>query len=67
MLATVGTFLFSKELIVMEHDFWSGLAVLFTFGMVVRKVGPEFGENERKHLDAEIEKLARVRLDEIKR
>merc|ERR1719166_809309 len=52
-LASIGTFLASKEYFVMEHDFYAGIALFIVLGGLVKSVGPDFGEMLDKELDAQ--------------
>lgn len=54
MLGTgILTYLFSKEIYVCEHEFYSGLSLLITSIFVVKKIGP----NIAKYCDKELDKI----------
>jgi len=64
-LASIGTFLASKEFFVMEHDFYVGISLAIVLTAIVKKVGPDFGEMLDKELDAQEKVLKNVRQKEI--
>merc|ERR1719290_681081 len=64
-LASIGTFLASKEFFVMEHDFYAGIALAIVLTGIVKSVGPSFGEMLDKQLDEEERMLKNVRQKEI--
>ena len=66
-LASFGTFLFSKEYMVIEHEFWTGLVAFFVFGQIIRKVSPAVSEMVDKSLDEEAATLKGARLQEIQK
>lgn len=47
------TYLFSKEIYVCEHEFYSGLSLMITIIYFVKKVGPVIG----KYLDKEVDEI----------
>merc|ERR1740131_768886 len=59
-LASIGTFLASKEYFVMEHDFYAGIALFIVLGGVIRSVGPGVTEMLDKQLDEEERMLKNV-------
>merc|ERR1719192_1795381 len=50
-LASIGTFLASKEYFVIEHDFYAGIALFIVLGGVIRSVGPGVSEGLSKQVD----------------
>lgn len=66
-MATFGTFLFSKELYIMEHEFYAGIAMFIVVTGVVKSVGPAFKKVLDAHCDEEEAKLRNYRTDEINR
>ena len=66
-VATVGTFLMSKEYIVMEHDFWTGVSLFIILSTVVTKFGPDAKAYINAEMDAEEAKIKAIRQDEIDR
>lgn len=66
-IASFGTFLLSKEILVMEHEFWCGLALFFVLGQLVKKAGPMTREMVEKDITEQENKLKGARLAEIQR
>ena len=66
-LGSVGTFLFSKEFIVMEHEFFTGIAVFAFLGLLVKNAGPAFGEMIDKDIGDQVAKYSSVRNNELDR
>jgi len=64
-LASIGTFLASKEYFVMEHDFYGGIALAIVLTGVVKNVGPGLKESIEKQLDAEEAMYRSIRQSEI--
>lgn len=66
-LVGMGTYLTSKEIWVLEHEFYCGIAFFAVMGAIVQKVGPGISS----WLDAEVDKetafLANIRQKEIDR
>merc|ERR1719385_276342 len=62
-LASIGTFLVSKEYFVMEHDFYAGIALAIVLGGVIRSVGPGVTEMVNAEMDKD-EAVYRQRLNE---
>jgi len=62
---SVGTFLMSKEIFVVEHDFWVGVGLFIVLSGVYKAINPEFTNWLHKEVDAEEDKLRRIRQDEI--
>merc|ERR1712215_200896 len=52
-LVGVGTFLCSKEIFVMEHDFYVGIGLAVVLSYVVKTVGPDWTASINKGLDEE--------------
>ncbi|GJQ66002.1 hypothetical protein Trydic_g4094 [Trypoxylus dichotomus] len=50
-LITVPSFFFSKEIYVLEHEYYSGLSVLIVFYLAVKKVGPHLAKAIDKGVD----------------
>ncbi|KAJ9588651.1 hypothetical protein L9F63_018064 [Diploptera punctata] len=48
----LSTYLFSKEIYVMEHEFYSGLSLLIMAVIAVKKFGPKLAEYLDKQVDA---------------
>ena len=66
-MATFGTFLFSKEYIVMEHDFWTGVSLFIVLSTAVTKLGPDFKAYVNAEMDKDEAKIKAIRQDEIDR
>lgn len=66
-IATFGTYLVSKEIYVLEHDFYVGLGLLAIGTFAVSKIGPDFGKMINEGLDAHEDGLKAIRQDEIDR
>ena len=66
-MGSVGSFLLSKEIIPLEHEFWTGVAVIGVVSMIISKVGPGVGEALEKEVDADVARLVSIRQDEIDR
>jgi len=66
-LVSIGTYLTSKEIWVLEHEFYCGIALAMVLGGIVNKFGPGIS----KYLDEEVDKntafLASIRQKEIDR
>ena len=65
--ASVGAFLVSKELWVIEHEFYCGVAILIVLGAARRAVGDDVSAFLDKEVDAEEAALKSIRQDEIDR
>ena len=65
--ASVGTFLVSKELWVLEHEFYCGVAIAICLGGIIKSVGPGISAELDKQVDADEAKLKAIRQDEIDR
>merc|ERR1712127_70301 len=64
-LASIGTFLVSKEFFVMEHDFYVGVALALVLGGIVKNAGPGITETVNKSLDEEEAMYRNIRQKEI--
>jgi len=64
-LASIGTFLASKEFFVMEHDFFVGIGLAIVLGGLVKSVGPGFTEMINKEIDQEEAMYKNIRQSEI--
>lgn len=51
LLVTLGTYFVSKEIYVLEHEFYSGVAFLIMWVIGVKKFGPTVA----KYLDSEVD------------
>jgi len=61
----VATFLCSKEIYVMEHDFYVGIAFLICGSIIVKQVGPDVTAMVNKDMDADEAALKAIRQNEI--
>lgn len=52
--ATVGTYLLSKEIYVLEHEYYSGLSILIMAAIISKKLGPGIGEALDKQVDVSL-------------
>ena len=66
-MASVGTFLLSKEIWILDHEFYTGVAMLVVLGGLVNKVGPGFTKAIHDELDADEARYKAIRQDEIDR
>jgi len=64
-LASIGTFLASKEFFVIEHDFYAGIAFFIVMGGIITKVGPGLSEGLSKQVDEEEAMYKSIRQSEI--
>merc|ERR1719295_786766 len=64
-LASIGTFLASKEYFVMEHDFYAGIALFIVLGGVIRSVGPGVTEMVNAEMDKDEAVYKNIRQKEI--
>jgi len=64
-LASIGTFLASKEFFVMEHDFYVGIGLAIVLTGLVKTVGPGFTEMVNKEIDADEAMFKNIRQKEI--
>jgi len=65
--ASVGTFLVSKEIWVLEHEFYCGLGIAIVLGGIIKSQGPAMSAYLDKEVDADELKLKSIRQDEIDR
>jgi len=65
--ASVGAFLVSKELWVLEHEFYCGVTILAVLGAIRKNVGDDFSAYLDKEVDADETALKSIRQDEIDR
>lgn len=66
-LGSVGTYLYSKEILIMDHEFYVGTALFILLFNLNRKFGPDLKEYMFKLADEEEAKLKAIRQDEIDR
>jgi F-type H+-transporting ATPase subunit b len=66
-MASFGTYLLSKEIYVLEHEFYAGLSLFAVWGYGVHKLGPDYTKSINEKLDAEEASLKAIRQDEIDR
>jgi len=64
-LASVGTFLCSKEFFILEHDFYAGVALAIVIFGVVRTAGPGLNDMLEKELTKDEHALKSIRQGEI--
>ena len=65
--ATTLTYLLSKEIWVIEHEFVAGLGQLIFLIGVVKMAGPSYVAEIDKEIDAQEDALRRIRQDEIEK
>ena len=65
--ATFTTYLCSKEIWVLEHEFYAGLGFAVAVGLIMHKVGPGVSAYLDKAVDQEIAELSSIRQKEIDR
>ncbi|KAG5675866.1 hypothetical protein PVAND_005734 [Polypedilum vanderplanki] len=65
-LAGLSTYLFSKEIYVMEHEYYTGLSILIAVVYATKKFGPSVAKSLDKEVDAVEEEWNQGRTDEIK-
>ena len=65
--ASITTFLVSKEIWVIEHEFYCGLAIAICIGGIVKATGADISAALDKAVDAEEAKVKSIRQDEIDR
>lgn len=63
----LSTFLMSKEIWVLEHDFYCGLAMVAVLGTVAKMYGPAIRASMRKDVDEHTAELKAIRQDEVDR
>lgn len=66
-IASVGTFLFSKEWYVIEHDFFAGIALILVWGGFAKLYGQDVGKWIQSEIDKDESQLRSIRQDEIDR
>ena len=64
-LASIGTFLCSKEYFVMEHDFYVGISLAIVLTTLVKKVGPGINEYQEAEQVKEEHALSSIKQNEI--
>jgi F-type H+-transporting ATPase subunit b len=62
----VSTYLVSKEIYVLEHEFYSGLSLALIFIVIIKKYGADIGKFLDKHIDAYEKSLESSRYNKIK-
>jgi len=65
--AGVGTFLCSKEIWVLEHEFYCGIALFVVLSAIIKNVGPAVSAELDKQVDADTARIKAIRQDEIDR
>ena len=65
--AAVGTFLVSKEIWVLEHEFYCGVGMFIVLSGIVKAVGPGVSKFLDAEVDAQEAELRAIRQDEIDR
>jgi len=65
--ASVGSFLLSKEIWVLEHEFYCGVGIFIALSAIIKYAGPGISAELDKAVDAEDAKLKAIRQDEIDR
>lgn len=65
--ASLTCYLTSKEIWVLEHEFYTGLALLVAVSIIVKKTSPFVNEYVNKEMDAEEAELDSIRQKEIDR
>jgi F-type H+-transporting ATPase subunit b len=66
-LATVGTYLVSKEIYVLEHEFYTGIAMFCVMAGFIKVAGPSITEAVNQEMDRSESRLKAIRQDEIDR
>jgi len=66
-VAGLGTYLCSKEIYVLEHEFYTGVAFAVVIGGLIHKIGPMVSDFLDKEVDNQISSLANIRQKEIDR
>lgn len=62
---SVGTYLVSKEIYVLEHEYYNGLALLLMYVFAVKKFGPKLAAYLDKEIDEYNASLEQSRVDEV--
>lgn len=65
--AAVGSFLVSKEIWVLEHEFYCGVGMVIVLAGIIKSVGPGMSAYLDKEVDAQEAQLKAIRQDEIDR
>ena len=65
--AAVGSFLISKEIWVLEHEFYCGVGMLIVLSGIVKAVGPGVSKALDAEVDAQEAELKAIRQNEIDR
>ncbi len=60
-LASFGTFLISKEIYVLEHEFYTGIGLFLVGLTIVKGVGPAFNSYIHSEMDKDEAKLKAIR------
>lgn len=63
--ATLSTYLISKEIYVLEHEFYNALSLITICVFVVKKFGPGFAQYLDKQIDEQEEQLTSGRVEEV--
>jgi F-type H+-transporting ATPase subunit b len=66
-LASFGTFLISKEIYVLEHEFYTGIGLFLVGLTIVKAAGPSVNSFVHGEMDKDEAKLKAIRQDEIDR
>lgn len=61
----IATYLVSKEIYVLEHEYYTGVSILIMFVYGVKKFGPRIAAYLDKQIDEEEAELAAIRTDQI--
>lgn len=65
-LAGLSTYMFSKEIYVMEHEYYTGLSILIAVVFATKKFGPSIAKSLDKEVDATEAEWNQGRIDELK-
>ena len=65
--AAVGTFLVSKEIWVLEHEFYCGVGMFIVLAGIIKSVGPGMSQFLDKQVDDQEAQIKAIRQDEIDR
>lgn len=66
-IAAVGTFLVSKEIWVLEHEFYCGLGLFIVLAGLVKQIGPAVSKSLEGAVDAQEAEVKAIRQNEIDR
>ncbi|GFG29429.1 hypothetical protein Cfor_02630 [Coptotermes formosanus] len=61
----LATYLVSKEIYVLEHEYYTGISILIMTVFIIKKLGPKFAAYLDKEIDAYEQSWKQSRLDEI--